>query len=243
MTNMSAETDYGFLASAMQNKVSVVKNTSEVMLDISGLPSAKAIGETLVSVLTPLTMRELPVSLSPDRIAEAFEGLLFLRVVQVNGRPLCPHPALNHKLVEYPAVLFPLLRAIGEVNDTEDAVLVKLRAAGPLTRFEDKKYDWESIVETLRDLVDYGQPNGMELAYGLPKGRDGRLSVILLCVENERVKSSSGKANPADLLIRSAYDFVVSDYVWGAIRWEYQSISDYRYQLQQLVRASFRIVS
>lgn len=238
----SVKTDLGILSSTLGQEVSVVKTTSEVTLDITGLPAAREFAETLLSALTPRIMRELPDSISLDRVSEAFDALVYLRIKQVSGKPLTKEPGLHYKKVEYPAFLFPLLRAIGEVNDVEDAVLVKIQAAGDLLRFDDDDYDWSYVVETLRVLSDYGVPCGMELAYGLPKGRDGRLTVMVLCVENERVKSSNGRANPADLLIRSALDFVVSDYVWGAIRWEYQTVADYRYQYSQLIRSSFRVI-
>lgn len=210
-------------------------------LEIHGFPVKERVAEVLISALEAKVVRELPVSLTVERVAEALESLLYIRVLQCRHERVKGFEDLHHSRITYPAAMWPVVRAIGDVEDQDEAIYLKVVAGGNLTRFSEKGYDWSLISETLQALRNYGESNGLELAFALPKGKDGDLGIMTFMVtESGRLMSHSKHKTAVDTMIRAAIDFQFADYLWGTPRWEYNSLSFYHGQLAHAVRDTIR---
>lgn len=233
------ETEDGFeLSSDIENNVVAMPVTGTV--EVNGLPAKNKIAEMLTSALAAMAYRDLPDSLSEDRVAEAMEALIYIRVLQVRNTWVKGFEDLHYRQISYPAFMFPLVRSIGDVIDVDDAVEMRVTAGEGLARFGEKDYDWSSVDETLRDLRNYGIKNGLEMANAMPKAKDGQLSVMAFLIENDRLVSHTSQKTPADAVLRAALDFQFSDYVWGKPRWEYNSLRFYHNQIARVVTDSIR---
>jgi len=209
-------------------------------LAISGLPAAKLIAESLVDKLEAASVRALPEALTAPRIQEALEGVLAIRVMQVRHKHVQGFEGLHYKQIRYPAFMWPIYRSVGDVISPEDAVELRVKLTGSMSRFEKPGYEWKLVDETLRALESYGIRNGLELATALPKGKDGDLSILTFLVEKDRLVSHVATKTHGDALVRACLDFQFGKYVWGTPRWEYNNVSWYTNQMRFVVYDAFR---
>lgn len=219
---------------------SVVAKPVVDTVEVTGLPVKAKLAGALVSALSAAAYRDLPETLSVDRVAEALESLIYIRVLQVRHTWVKGHDELHYRHISYPAFMFPIIRSIGDVVDEEEGIHLKVEAGGSLKRFAKKDYDWSLVVETLRDLRSYGLKNGLEMARAIPKQKDGQLSVMTFLIEGSRLVSHTNRKTPADAVLRAALEFSFSDYVWGKPRWEYNSVEYYHSHLARVVTDTIR---
>jgi hypothetical protein len=218
-----------------------VVNTLEVTVEVTDLPGAKAYAEALFSSLSARSMRELPEELSVDRLYEAFNALLYLRVLQLDHKTVQDHPALHYSRVRYPALLFPVFRAVGHVQDFENGLDVRVVAKGDLLKWSKAKDDvWNRVESTLRRLTDFGTGLGLEMATALPKDTDGKLSILALLAANGRIVSTKRAETQADLMIRSLLGLTMTENVLGIPHVEYNTVKFYQTQYAGLVNACYR---
>jgi hypothetical protein len=211
-------------------------------LGIAGIPGKIVLAEALVNQLTAVTMRDLPDSLTVERTAEAFEAVAAIRVKQCRHKHVRGYESLHYKQIRYPAFLWPIIRAIGDIESPEDALILRVELAGDMLRFDDENYDWGKVEETLCAIDAYGLKHGLEMANALPKGKDGNMGVISFVIQGDKLTSHTSVKNPADALVRATTDYVFGSYVWGTPRWEYNTVNWYRRQLRGVVTDAFRPV-
>lgn len=209
-------------------------------LIVQGLPGAEMFAKAIVGKLDSFTFKDLPDTLTHDRICEALLGLVVLRIGQVRFQK-APLPSLHKKEVRYPAFMFPLLRAIGDIKDLDDAIDLEVECDPALTASYDSAA-WSRVDSTLKDIVNYGMKNGMEIAYALPKETSGSVGVLSFVEADNSLKSHTSMKNPGDALMRAAFAAQFADYVWGTPRWDYNSIQWYQSQLERVVHDAFRHV-
>lgn len=219
---------------------SVVAKPVVDTVEVLGLPAKAKLAGALVSALSVAAYRDLPETLSVDRVAEALESLIYIRVLQVRNNWVRGYDELHYRHVSYPAFMFPIIRSIGDVIDEEEGLHLKVESGGSLLRFAEKGYDWSLVVETLQDLRNYGLKNGLEMARAIPKQKDGQLSVMTFLIEGSRLVSHTNQKTPADTVLRAALEFGFSDYVWGKPRWEYNSLDYYHSHLARVVTDTIR---
>lgn len=243
--SFNAETDYSYanvLARAPKDCPTVTPIVET--LGIKGVPAADVIAEQLAVKLQSLHSRDLPAELSEASIFEAIHALIAIRVMQVRHQYVKGHEFLHFKTIIYPALFWPIVRAIGDVLDLDDGIELRVELEGDMVRFKDQNYPWTDVEKTLRALHTYGSPKGLEFAYAMPKGKDGQVSVISFTVDSqERLRSHTSKKGAPDGLVRAAIDYRFGSYVWGSPRWEYNSISWYKNQFRYVVDDAFRSVS
>jgi len=208
-------------------------------VEIRGLPGGERFASVLHSKLTALAFRDLPESLSTERIYFALLGLMVLRVRQCRG-VRAPLPGLDRSEVVYPAFMFPVLRAIGDVRDLEDAVELRVVLSAELES-EFTQPAWNEVLDTLRALHNHGLKNGLEFAEALPRETYGQVTVLAFVTVSDRLASHTAQKSHSDALIRSALDLRFADYIWGMPRWEYNNLEWYHGQLERVVHDSFRV--
>lgn len=240
--NNSFETKDNFDTTNLGGHQVVAKQVVD-KLEINGLPAKHVIAEGLVLNLEAGANRELPDSLTQDRVAEAMEAVIFIRLRQLRHKTVGDMEELHYKTLRYPAVLWPIVRSIGDIIDPDDATEIKVTFGSGLARFADKKYDWKLIVETLRQLSAVGIKLGLEMATALPKAKDGNIVALSFMVDNGRLVSHSAEKGHSDAIVAAAIDYQFGKYVWGLPRWEYNKVSWYHSQLYKVVESSFRRAS
>lgn len=208
---------------------------------VNGFPVKDKVAEEITKLLQAAVVRDLPPSLESDRVAEALEALVYIRVLQIRHKYVRGYEDLHYRQIEYPALMWPVIRSIGDIVDPTDGIELKVQVGKNLERFADSSYDWDLVSETLKELRNYGMPKGLEIAFAMPKGKDGTLTVLTFLVsERSNLTSHTTHKTPADCMIRASLDLQFADYVWGAPRWEYSSLSYYQNQLVQAVQDTFR---
>lgn len=233
------ETGYNYDLSRTGGHQVVAKQVVEDLI-VCGVPAKTVIAGRLSEMLQSLNARDIPESLSAERIAEAIEAVAAIRVMQCRRLRVPGHETLHFKQIRYPAFLWPIYRAIGDIINPDDAVELRVKLGGDLNRFESKDYDWTKIDETLRNIESYGICHGLEIATALPRGTDGSISIITFMMDNDRLVSHTSNKSHADALVRSSTDFRFGAYVWGTPRWEYNQVRWYHGQLRLVVDDAFR---
>ena len=105
---------------------SIAAKPVEEDFPVNGLPAKDALAEATFYGLNGVYSRELPETVSPTRIAEALEALIFLRVKQIRHEYVkCPN-ALHYRQIRYPAFMWDIVRAIGDIIDRDDAVTLSV---------------------------------------------------------------------------------------------------------------------
>lgn len=231
---------------------SVVATPVIESLPVNGLPAKITMAEALFYGLNGVHIRELPDSVTAMRLADALESLIYLRVKQIrHERVNCPS-TLHFRQIRYPAFMWDILRAIGDIRNPDDAVTITVDLGDKLkSKFEPtskggerSKFDWSNIAETIATIDSIGTPNGLQMATALPKMTDGSISVLSFFINDRgHLTSASHALSHGHALVRAACDFQFSLHVWGIPRWEYNSVEWYYGQLQQIVRGGFKTLA
>jgi len=213
--------------------------TNRVSVEVTSLPCADILAETTIRIL--LHQQAYAADLKKEDLALAFNALVYTRILQANQatrRGKC----LDHKNVLYPAFLRPILMGIGNIDQPEEGLDIRVQPSDELrAQFEGlEESDWQKIDDTLRSLYEVGLPVGMEFAEALPRQTQGMLNVLLLIADSTQVLQSTRKVAPADLMIRSVLGLNIINNIFGSPRWRYNTLDFYRNSYISFISLGFR---
>jgi hypothetical protein len=223
------------------NRPTVDAVSSEI--SVQSIPGKRVIAEELIRGIDTRVYKD--IRLSVDEVEGLIEALVLLRVCQVRGA----RTPIDFRVVEYPAILFPILRSIGDLENVEEGF--KFKVVSPFLKIDDKgryqckkKADfWSEIEDKLGLLVSFGRSAALEIAKGLPKDRTGVLEVLSFLHIEGRLHSPHGpsKVSPLESLIGSVISVKLMETVFAPPRWDYGSIKFILSGMRGVVQRSFRL--
>lgn len=238
-----SSTEQKFSAFSAKNGCSGRLITKPMSVEIGPFPCALELATAVLRTLSHRAMNSETLNdLNVDKLAEAFNALLYTRIMQVSyqsGRGKC----LNYKDVLFPAFLRPLLIGIGIISRPEEGIRIEVSATAEMRdRFgKFSLSDWNEVDKVLRDLYDIAYPLGMEFAEAMPKSREGNLEMMTIMIGSDNVlQSASEVKSPENLLIRSMLGLSLLNSVFGSARYQYSDVSFYQRTFVDFVRESFR---
>lgn len=206
-----------------------------------GFPAAEEIAEALSGAIQAKNARDIPDSLSPQRIQNYLNVLLYCRIQQVRGIRVRQNGGIfQPQNFMYPAILWPVIRAVGDVEDHVGNLVIRVQLGNELAIWDNADQDaWDEIEETYRDILSWGGACDLELADALPRDTDGSLRVLSLFVGDRGFVSSPRlEDSPVDIMVRSLLEINLVENIFGAPRVEYQSVRFYQRQFISLLRMS-----
>lgn len=213
----------------------------KVTVEVKGLPGVADYAHALCKSLAVRTNRDLPEEIQEDRLIDAFNALLYIRLAQVNFHSFKAHPALHYSVVRYPAILFPVFRAIGTVVDESRGLTVEVQPADQLLEWSKASADqWGRVAETLQTLTAFGIGAGLEMATALPQRTDGMLSILAILEADGRLKGTTCETLELDLMVRSLLGLTMTEQALGIPHVEYNTIEYYRTQYATLAYSCYR---
>jgi len=211
-------------------------------IKLDGIPGRETLAESILEGISNVTAVEFDMSI--DEAAIAVDTVFKLRICQLRGAKV----PINWMDVEYPAVLLPILAAIGDIRI--DDLAIDLRVISDDVESSNGKWrstlefdKWEVRYKHLSKLTSKARTCGLDIAVGLPRERKGNLSVVTMTHVNDELKSyrRPEKITPADRLISSAMEFNIHDYaIFGTARWNYGTVNYHHRALRNFVLGAFR---
>lgn len=208
---------------------------------IERFPAAEEVAEAISMAIQAQSIRDIPEALSPQRLQNYLNFLMFARIRQIQNRSVRDDRGqFIPKNFKYPAILWPILCAIGNAEDYTTGVTVIVEPGAELLVWDAIDEDgWNALYETRDALLAWGRSVHLELADALPHDTNGNLRILSMFISDRgTITSPYVDDSPVDVMVRSLLEITVVENIFGLPRVEYQAVEYYQHQFIDLVRLS-----
>ncbi|GMK36944.1 MAG: hypothetical protein [aquatic viral metagenome] len=218
--------------------VPVPFETLTVEARISDFPGLKVMAEEFYKALHMMLGDRL--QLKQEDIEDALRLVLEMRIFYV--RDELPQTMVNLRNVEFPAVLLPLVLAIGIV-DVDRVIRLKpvLEKDGKPVSVQEWARDLPRRLELLRTLVSLlDLPDVRAEISVFPRGKDGALELYAFIVQSDQLVTDKHTRDRVLAVFRSVLDLTLNIWVFGRPVWSYGSVTLLREEIAAITRATLR---
>jgi len=243
LANENLESTMTKVMREVSDRINPVRDAmTEYQVSIVSVP---ALGELVDELIMHLNVRVPNGVVIPSRedLLLAFDALITMRVAYVRG---VRNEVIHPKDVVYPAFLFPIVTAIGDVVDMDQGFALRVTREGI---FDQRGYlkpqvldQFKKALQVFDQLYAIGATShvALEFAYGLPKSKSGIIDFFAFQTSGDRLKSDVNDRDPVSAMLRSAFEIAAFEWIWARAHWDYGSISELRRTMRAIVRSTIR---